>query len=69
MQGKLYSHLRSLSFFTPNLYRSMVRFHNLFTLVESYAKSTSPPGLRWPKQRLQQMRGNPIPGVFNRDTN
>ena len=53
MQGKLYLHLCSLSFFTPNLYRSTVRFHNLFTLVESYAESTSPPGLRWSKQRLK----------------
>ena len=55
MQGKLYLHLRSLSFLTPNLYRSSVRFDNLFTLVETYAESTRPPGLRWPKQRLQHV--------------
>ena len=55
MQGKLDLHLRSLSFFTPNLYCSTVRFNNLFTLVEPYAESTSPPGLRWPKQRLKHV--------------
>ena len=69
MQGKLYLHLRSLSFLTPNLYRSTVRFNNLFALVEPYAESTSPTGLRWSKQRLKQIRRNPIPGVFNSDTN
>src|SRR4029077_8498848 len=66
-QRKLDSDLSSLFYSTPNLYRSPVRLHNLFTLVESYTKPTRPTGLQWSKQRLKHVRGNSIPRIVNCD--
>src|SRR4026207_463617 len=66
-QRKLDSDLSSLVYSTPNLYRSAVRLHNLFTLVEAYAEPTRPTGLQRSKQRLKHVRGNSIPRIVNCD--
>src|SRR5262245_60787135 len=66
-QRTLNSDLSSLFYSTPDLYRSPVRLHNLFTLVESYAEPTRPTGLQRSKQRLKHVRGNSFPRIVNCD--